>query len=86
MTSNDWAHIRSELEVVLANVAGDLPAQHQENVASLIDAGEFGVAFEILCTQLFEYDVTPQPDDRARLAAVGRRLELEPSVWEVLDE
>ena len=84
MTLSDWADIESELTAVLANVADELPAQDQENVASLVGAGEFGIAFETLCTQLYEYDVTPTPDDLARLAAVGRRLELDPSTWEIL--
>lgn len=86
MTASHWAYIASELEAVLENVAARLPAQDQENVASLINAGELGVAFETLCTQLYEYDVAPQPADLGRLAAVGRELKLEPSVWEILDE
>ena len=86
MTPGDWDQIRSELEALLAKLGEDLPHQDRENVASFIQAGEFGVAFETLCTQMYEYDITPHADDLARLAAIGRGLELDPSVWEILDE
>lgn len=85
MMSGDWGEVAVELNALLAETASDLPQQDRENVAGFIDVGEFGVAFETLCTQMYEYDVLPSPDARARLAALGRRLELDPSYWEFFD-
>lgn len=86
MTAADWTEISSELEQLLASLGADLPHQDRDNVASFVQAGEFGVALETLCTQLYEYDVKPPADEFARIAALGRRMNLDPSVWEILDE
>jgi hypothetical protein len=84
MTAADWDHISSELEELLANPGAGLPHHDRENVAGFIQAGEFGVAFETLCTQMYEYDVALLPSDLVRIAVLGRQLALDPSVWEVL--
>jgi hypothetical protein len=81
--SSDWGEVAAELYALLAETASDLPQQDRDNVASFIEAGEFGVAFETLCTQMYEYDASPSPDALAQLAALGRRLKLEPGVWEI---
>ena len=84
MTPMDWNEIPSELKALLAKAGEGLPRDDRENVASFIRSGEYGVAFETLCTQMYEYDVRADRDDRARFAAIGQQLELDPSLWEVL--
>ena len=52
---------------------------------SLIDVGELGVAFENLCTQLYEYDVMVDAETKSSLAAIGGYLGLDLRLWERLD-
>ena len=51
-----------------------LPEQDVESISVLIDAGEWQVALEVLCTQMYEYDIEPDADERARLQALGDQL------------
>lgn len=72
------------LRGAMVAVEGQLPSSDVENVWQLIDAGGLGVAFEILCTQLYEYDVTVDEMTLASLAEVGTCLGLDPRLWDVL--
>lgn len=54
----------------------DLPTMDRESIAVLIAAGEWGVALETLCTQLYEYDLEPNAEERAQLEALGRELDV----------
>jgi hypothetical protein len=85
MTHADWNEVSAELEALLQQAGDDLPPDDRTNVTDLIEAGEFGVAFETLCTQLYEFDVAVPGDVRARLETLGRRLELDPALWKLLD-
>jgi len=40
----------------------------------LIEVGDWEVALETICTQLFEYDIELTPGERSRLEALGRDL------------
>jgi hypothetical protein len=57
----DLETILSTLRGVLVELEERLPAADVQNAWSMIDAGEPGVAFENLCTQLDEYDVPVPP-------------------------
>jgi hypothetical protein len=56
------------------------------NVQSLIDVGEWVVAFETLCTQIYEWEIGLEPDAIRDLeglgAALGARHELTDRLWE----
>jgi len=64
--------------------AGQLPAQDVENVLELIEVGEPVLAFDTLCTQLFEYDASVPLSVRDELADLGRGMQLAPSLWKNL--
>lgn len=59
------------------------------NVQSLIEAGEWLVAFETLCTQIYEWEVALDHDvirDLEELgAALGARQEFTDHLWEDAD-
>ena len=70
MTPDDvtvWLHRAMDAAVGLS--ADDI-----DGVESLIRAGERLVAFETLCTQIYEYDISLDPDLLRRLVEVGRSL------------
>jgi hypothetical protein len=54
--------------------ADGLPPQDLESIGVLITAGEWSVALETLCTQIFEYDVEVDKVYRAELQALGDEL------------
>ncbi|HEY5978167.1 MAG TPA: MafI family immunity protein [Microlunatus sp.] len=69
----------------LVDVEKELPASDAGNVRELLDAGEVSLAFDTLCTQLYEFDIRISPVSKATLDAVGRRLGLDPELWTVLE-
>jgi hypothetical protein len=54
----DGPELERRILAVTEAVTNQLPAQDLENVRSLTKAGEYGVAFDILTTQLEEYEVS----------------------------
>lgn len=52
---------------VLDEVASSFPDGTGENVRELLSHGEPGVALEILCTQLAEYEIEIAPVDKSKL-------------------
>ena len=51
-----------------------LPEADIDSIGVLIDAGEWKVALELLCTQLYEYDVKVSGGERRQLEALGAEL------------
>lgn len=51
-----------------------LPKSDVESIIVLIDAGEGRVALEILCTQIYEYDVELNGMQRSELRTLGNHL------------
>jgi len=75
--------ITRQLHVVM-DVASNLPLGDIDQIERLIQAGERVVAFENLCTQLYEYDIRLPPHLRDVLAAVGQQLGVSQRYWERL--
>lgn len=69
------------LRRVTAAVQHLLPERDIEFVQELLDVGEWGVAHEHICTQLFEYDATVPPEVVAELARLGEAMRLDPEAW-----
>lgn len=66
--------VAAALREVLNRIVG-LRTADVENVSVLIDAGEWKVALETLCTQLFEYDVEIDGSVRGELIRLGHELD-----------
>ncbi len=81
--------IRQELLAVLEVCAPDLakvPHDTYESVSSLAKAGEWGVGLEILCDQLYEYEIPLPRALYARIVHLGKALEIAPSRLDMLKE
>lgn len=65
--------------------ASDLPLRDIEQIEGLIQVGECRVAFENLCTQLYEYDIHLPSYLRDILTSVGKELMAADRYWERLD-
>jgi len=69
------------------SVAG-LPSEDIANVESLVQVGELAVAYETLCTQLFEWEVPLTAQQVEELTHLGQELEASASyagrLWELV--
>ena len=69
--------------LILDEIVG-LNEEEIERVEELVQVGEFAVALENLCTQLYEYDVALGADTITAIAAVGTSVGVEDRYWNML--
>jgi len=81
MTSEEIARC---LRLILDASIG-LPLGDVAEVEGLIEAGERAVAFENVCTQLYEYEIKLPSDLRETVISTGKKLGVAPRYWERLD-
>jgi hypothetical protein len=68
----------------IGQFAEHFPQGRAESMCALVNAGECGVALEILCDNLFDYDVIPDEAMFDRLAAIGTAMGIASRYWEQL--
>ncbi len=78
--------IEIELSLVLDSLKDKLPNADFERMHELIQVREWGVCFQNLCDQLYEYDVRISSETYKRIEAIGNRMELPASNWKPLQE
>lgn len=66
------------------DAAEDIPSDEIDTIEGLIQAGEQLVAFEVLVTQVVEYDIVLEPNVRQGLLKAGAELGAEASYLEDL--
>lgn len=82
MNIDDRLHLEESIASVLDSLGG-MPFDMQE-CRTLVHAGEYGVAIENLCTQLFEYDVVLSTVQKECIAAIAKRLTICDGYWRPL--
>lgn len=70
----------------LGDLIEKLPSSDAINVKEFITHGEWGLAYEILCSQLYEYDVEVSLEYYQKIASLGELMEVTPSTWSLLKE
>jgi len=76
--------ISDELREVVREAEGSLGAREVEDLRDLIEVGEPGSAFELLCRQLHEYEAAVTPRMLESLRKLGMAMHLEARQWEIL--
>lgn len=84
MDYRHYSDVERMLLEALDLLKGKLPKEDKMQAREEIAAGEYDLAFEIICQQLFEYDVRISMADYQRLEAIGRRMELSEDAWVML--
>lgn len=56
--SNYYDKIEEIMQALIVRLDHMLPETDIANARELVDAGEYGVALDLLCNQLYEYDMT----------------------------
>lgn len=55
-----------------------------EDAREMVKYNEYGVGFEIVCTQLFEYDIKISSEIYEKLEALGKSMKLKEETWNYL--
>ena len=69
---------------LIEQVRSILPEKDVSEALDLVKYNEFGVSFELICTQLFEYNVEVSSDVYQKIDSVGRSMNLDERIWKVL--
>ena len=80
----NWDELQGKLRGVVLELAHLLPASEVQDIWEYIDYDEPGLAFEMLCTQLYERDAGVDAEVVARLKELGSAMRLEPRAWQIL--
>ncbi|MDD7912010.1 MafI family immunity protein [Pseudovibrio exalbescens] len=60
---------------------GRLADELLDDYQSTAEHGEWGVAFENLCEQLFEFDVFPSEQEFQNICELGESMKIDPQKW-----
>ncbi len=69
-----------EILNILESFGNSLPFDIS-TIRSLALHGEWGEAFDILCTQLYEYDIKVSSEQYAKLKLIGESMSMDESLW-----
>jgi hypothetical protein len=77
-------NIETEVIALIAAFDGLIPPNQLQDMRDLNAAGEPGVAFENLCSQLFEFDVEVNAAQYSQIRKVGLAMGIKTKYWERL--
>lgn len=69
----------ARLRLLLSALADRLRPEDVQNVEHLIDHNESGVALEILCSQLDEFDAMLRPSELAEIRSLAKQFDVDVS-------
>lgn len=75
--------LRGRLQEILSRVRG-LPSKDLEYIAELVEVGEWVVALQDLCTQLYEHDLSIPEVLFDSIVSLGNAIGVEERYWSVL--
>lgn len=74
---------KKAIESLLAEVQ-NLPDADKENISMFLEDGEWGVAFDALCSQIFENEINISAEMYDRIERLGMEMQIDPSEWRFL--
>lgn len=77
--------LKKEILSLLSEVP-DLPKADRDNVVMFLEGGEWGLAFDSLCHQIYENDITIAENFYERAASIASSMQIENSEWAFLSE
>ncbi len=79
-----WREMRDSLRQLVDLFVGKLPSEQIEFLREDITAGEYLIALDHLCSQLYEFDISVPSSSILIMEKLGRKMGLDPSYWENL--
>ncbi len=81
----NFSIIKYQLEKLVGELTDFLTVEDIKNVHELINHGECGVALELICSQLFEYEVAISSEMLQRIKEIGIDMSLPEETWNILE-
>ncbi len=82
----DYPTLAKDLHSLLNQVAPALPADRVRSIRELIViGGEYGVALEILCDNIMDFDIKLTQATHERIRLMATRLKIPESYWRMPD-
>ena len=75
-----------QLTLLLNEVKDALPPNDTKLILEFINHNECGLAYETLCTQIYEYDIHISSEFFDKIFSIGKLLEIEPFIWMPIKE
>ena len=72
--------------ILLDEVSDHLPIDDTKNIKEFIEHREWGVGFETLCAQIFEYNIQISNEFYKKLSAIGESMDIESFIWTPLEK
>ncbi|KIC47749.1 MafI family immunity protein [Tateyamaria sp. ANG-S1] len=66
---------------IIAQFKGRLDDETVHDCRDMAEDGEWGIAFEKLCDDLFEFDIVPTQAEYDVIALIGKRMGMSPETW-----
>ncbi len=76
--------VENKILSLVSELENSLLPQDVQNICDFIKYNEFGVGFETLCTQLFEYDSPISAEIYSRIESVGKEIGYSENHWNYL--
>jgi hypothetical protein len=74
------------LRALLASLAVHVEASAIEEPTALLDAGEWGIAFDALCDNLYDGELAVFPGEVAEVESLGAALNSKRRAWRLIRE
>lgn len=79
-----YKKLRIALLDLIEQIRDELPEEDVKEALDFVEHNEFGVSFELICAQLFEYDIKVSADIYRKIEEIGRSMTFDDSVWQML--
>jgi hypothetical protein len=76
--------VEARLVNLIRGFSGRLPDEYIHEYVSLAQHNECAVAFENLCIQLYEYNISPVAEEMATVQELAAQMNLEVNSWDFL--
>lgn len=68
----------------LTEQINSLPEKDKKNVVEFVEHGEWGIALDTLCNQIYEHDLKITKTTYDEIEAVGKMMNMNESTWSFL--
>jgi hypothetical protein len=76
--------ILSRLSILISEYGDSLPSERKDSIVELIQVSEYGIAFENLCSELYEYDVKVSRESLVLISEIGNKMGISSDCWSML--
>jgi len=74
------------IRLLVSRFASELPSENATDALELLDHAEWGVAFDLICTQLYEYEIPVSKEQFALIEQTARMMDMDSTNWDYLKE